>query len=52
MDWRLAEEKNQFSELFNRALTEGPQRVRRRAETVEVMAARDYGQVNRHETQI
>ena len=42
MDWGLTEAKNKFSELFNRALTEGPQRVRRRGETIVVMAARDY----------
>ena len=28
--WQLAEAKNKFSEVFTRALTEGPQRVRRR----------------------
>jgi prevent-host-death family protein len=27
MDWSLAEAKNRFSELVNRALDEGPQRV-------------------------
>ena len=42
MDWRLAEAKNKFSELFNRALAEGPQRVRRRDEAVVVLALRDY----------
>jgi prevent-host-death family protein len=42
MEWRLAEAKNKFSELFNRALAEGPQRVRRREEAVVVMAASDY----------
>jgi antitoxin Phd len=42
VDWRLAEAKNKFSELFNRALVEGPQRVRRREEAVVVMAASDY----------
>ena len=42
MDWRLAEAKNKFSELFNRALAEGPQRVRRRNEAVVVIAASDY----------
>ncbi len=42
MNWRLAEAKNKFSELVNRALAEGPQRVRRRDETVVVMAVRDY----------
>jgi prevent-host-death family protein len=45
MKWRLAEAKNKFSELFNRALAEGPQRVRRRDEEVVVMAARDYEQL-------
>ena len=42
MEWRLAEAKNKFSELFNRALAEGPQRVRRRDETVVVVSANDY----------
>jgi prevent-host-death family protein len=42
VDWRLAEAKNKFSELFNRALAEGPQRVRRREEAVVVIAASDY----------
>jgi prevent-host-death family protein len=42
MDWRLAEAKNKFSELVNRALEEGPQRVLRRDDTVVVMAWRDY----------
>jgi antitoxin Phd len=42
MDWRLADAKNKFSELFNRALTEGPQRVQRRDDAVVVIAARDY----------
>ncbi len=42
MDWRLAEAKNKFSELVNRALTEGPQRVLRRNDAVVVMALRDY----------
>lgn len=42
MDWRLAEAKNKFSELINRALEEGPQRVLRRDDTVIVMALRDY----------
>ena len=36
MEWRLAEAKNKFSEVVNRALVEGPQRVLRRK------AERDY----------
>jgi len=42
MDWRLAEAKNRFSELVNRALAEGPQRVLRRDDAVIVMDLRDY----------
>jgi antitoxin Phd len=45
MDWRLAEAKNKFSELVNRALAEGPQRVLRRDDAVIVMALRDYEQL-------
>ena len=45
MDWRLAEAKNKFSELVNRALAEGPQRVLRRNDAVIVMALRDYEQL-------
>ncbi len=41
-EWRLADAKNRFSELVNRALVEGPQRVRRREDTVVVVAERDY----------
>ena len=32
--WQLAEAKNKFSEVFTRAMTEGPQRIRRRGEEV------------------
>ena len=42
MEWRLADAKNRFSELVNRALSEGPQRVHRRSDTVVVIAERDY----------
>jgi prevent-host-death family protein len=42
MDWQLADAKNRFSELVNRALTEGPQRVRRRGDAVIVIAQRDF----------
>ncbi len=45
MDWRLAEAKNKFSELVNRALAEGPQRVLRRDDAVVVMALQDYEQL-------
>ena len=42
MDWRLADAKNRFSELFTLALTVGPQRVRRRQDAVIVISERDY----------
>jgi antitoxin Phd len=42
MEWRLADAKNRFSELVNRALAEGPQRVLRRDDAVIIVAERDY----------
>lgn len=42
MDWKLAEAKNKFSELVNRALSEGPQRVFRRNEAVIVLSQNEY----------
>ncbi len=45
MDWRLAEAKNKFSELVNRALAEGPQRVVRRDDAVIVISSREYDQL-------
>jgi prevent-host-death family protein len=40
--WQVAEAKNKFSELITRALTEGPQRVRRRGQTVVVLSEAEY----------
>jgi prevent-host-death family protein len=40
--WHLADAKNRFSELVNRALTGGPQVVLRRRDAVVVVARRDY----------
>jgi len=42
MAWRFADAKNRFSELVNRALSEGPQVVLRRDDAVVVLARRDY----------
>ncbi len=42
MDWNLADAKNRFSEVVNLALTQGPQRVRRRKDTVVVVAAEEF----------
>jgi len=42
MEWNLADAKNRFSEVVNLALTEGPQRVRCRKDTVVVVAAEEF----------
>ena len=43
MNWQLAEAKNKFSDLIDRALTEGPQKITRRGiETAVVLSAEEY----------
>lgn len=43
MKWQLADAKNRFSELVEKALTEGPQPVmRRNRDSVVVISVRDY----------
>ena len=42
MERRLADAKNRFSEVVNRALTEGPQFVLRRKDAVVVVDRRKY----------
>jgi prevent-host-death family protein len=42
MSWRLADAKNRFSEVVNRALAGDPQVVLRRGDAVVVVARRDY----------
>ncbi len=42
MEWKLAEAKNRFSELVNKALIEGPQMVSRREDKVVVMSEHEY----------
>ncbi len=42
MDWQLAEAKNKFSEVVNRALTEGPQRITRRGDVVVLLSEEEY----------
>ena len=42
MQWRLAEAKNRFSEVINKALSEGPQQVVRRDDTVIILSKKDY----------
>jgi antitoxin Phd len=48
MDWQLADAKNRFSELFTRALTDGPQHVRRRHQSVVVVAEAAYQRLTGH----
>lgn len=45
MEWRLADAKNRFSELVTKALTDGPQRVRRRNQAVIVLSEHDYNRL-------
>jgi antitoxin Phd len=42
MEWRLADAKNRLSELVTRALTEGPQRIRRHNGAVVVVGEEEY----------
>ncbi len=42
MEWKLAEAKNRFSELVNKALLEGPQMVTRRDDKVVVISENEY----------
>jgi len=39
MEWQLADAKNRFSEMVNRAESEGPQTVLRRGEPVAVLVS-------------
>jgi len=41
-DWKLADAKNRFSELVDRAISQGPQRVCRGKDTVVVISSQDY----------
>jgi prevent-host-death family protein len=42
MDWQLAEAKNKLSEVMTRALSSGPQRIRRRNEVVIMLSEAEY----------
>jgi antitoxin Phd len=53
MIWQLAEAKNKFSEVVNRALSEGPQRIRRRDQVVVLLSEKEYKRLaGDHETLI
>jgi len=42
MIWKLAEAKNKFSEVFRRALQDGPQRIERRNSTAILISADEF----------
>jgi antitoxin Phd len=47
-EWQLQEAKNKFSEVINRALTEGPQEITRRGQKVAVVLSyEDYSAMQR-----
>jgi antitoxin Phd len=45
MTWNLTDAKNHLSELVNRALTEGPQRIVRRRDMVIVITEAEYNRL-------
>jgi antitoxin Phd len=46
MEWQMAEAKNRFSELMNRAASDGPQTVRRRKDAVVVVSEEQWERVS------
>ena len=50
MHWRLAEAKNRFSEVINKALSEGPQKIIRRDDTVIILSKKDYEKLTGKQT--
>lgn len=42
MEWKFADAMNRFSDVVNRALTEGPQRVLLRGDKVVVIAEEEF----------
>lgn len=42
MVWEFADAENRLDEVIDRALTEGPQRIRRRQDTVIVVSAAEF----------
>lgn len=45
MTWNLAEAKNRLTEVVNLALTEGPQTITRRNDTVVLISAETYAEL-------
>jgi antitoxin Phd len=42
MEWQLADAKNRFSEVVNKALAKGPQFVRRRGDVVVIVSLQEF----------
>jgi prevent-host-death family protein len=42
MEWRFSEAKNCFSDVVNRALSEGPQQITRHDDVVIVLSKKEY----------
>jgi prevent-host-death family protein len=42
VSWQLAEAKNKFSEVFTKAIEEGPQRVTRRGQAVIIVSEEEF----------
>jgi antitoxin Phd len=45
MTWNLAEAKNRLTEVVNLALSEGPQTITRRGDTVVLVSAERYAEL-------
>lgn len=45
MEWKLAEAKNKFSEVINKALLEGPQKVVRRDQSFIIIEENQYNKL-------
>jgi prevent-host-death family protein len=50
MTWNLAEAKNRLSEVVNLALSQGPQTITRRNDTVVVISAAKYAELTGERT--
>lgn len=51
--WQLQEAKNRFSEVVNKALSEGPQRVTRRGkEVVVIISTQDYNHLQKSKSNL
>lgn len=51
--WQLQEAKNRFSEVVNKAITEGPQTVTRHGEEVVVILSKaDYNRLKKSKTSL